>query len=162
MQIDDEELKSRYEEVLASMNSAEHKKNRHKDSGFDLFVPESYNFNHGEVKLVNYGVKCAAVRLEKDEYVVSEYPQAFCTYPRSSIYKTGFRVANCVGVIDSGYRGNLMTPLEMAALSGNGTLEKGTRLVQICMPNLEPFEVVLVDSLDDTVRGGKGFGSTGK
>ena len=36
------------------------------------------------------------------------------------------------------------------------------RLFQICMPDLSPFSVKIVDSLNDTTRGGGGFGSTGK
>ena len=42
------------------------------------------------------------------------------------------------------------------------TIKKGQRLLQICMPNLSPFKVYIVDKLDNTIRGEGGFGSTGK
>ena len=41
-------------------------------------------------------------------------------------------------------------------------IEKGWRLVQACNTNLSPFQVEFTDTLDDTVRGEGGFGSTGQ
>ena len=41
------------------------------------------------------------------------------------------------------------------------TIKKGTRLVQICAPDLSPFKFVLKDELSDTTRGEGGYGSTG-
>ena len=70
-------------------------------------------------------------------------------------------MANSVGIIDSGYRGFLGTPLDNI---GNDpvTIEAGTRLFQICSNNLMPFKSVKqVESLDSTERGVGGFGSTG-
>jgi len=90
-------------------------------------------------------------------------PQAFMMYPRSSLSKTPFRLANGVGIIDSGYRGNLKGVFDDLApgLSINRVNPLG-RLVQICMPDLAPFDVVIVDELDRTARGAGGFGSTGR
>ena len=71
-------------------------------------------------------------------------------------------LANQVGIIDSGYRGNLI-----GAFRNLGTIpfrvEEGTRLLQICHPSLLPVHVVLVDEseLSTTARGVGGFGSTG-
>ena len=42
------------------------------------------------------------------------------------------------------------------------TIEENQRLVQLCAPDLSPFKVVFVESLDETERGEGGFGSTGK
>jgi len=85
-------------------------------------------------------------------------PSAYFLYPRSSISKTSFRLANCTGIIDRGYRGNLGAFFDCIC---DSSMEKGQRLVQICSPTLEPFEVQLVSSLPFTDRGENGFGSTG-
>ena len=90
-------------------------------------------------------------------------PTAFYTYPRSSMSKTPLILANHVGIIDSGYRGNLI------AMFRNVDTEpffmaKETRMIQICHPTLKPFLVELMVSVDDlgtTSRGTGGFGSTG-
>lgn len=85
----------------------------------------------------------------------------FTLEPRSSIYKTGFMMANTRGIIDSSYRGELKAPL--ISVGSNATcIEKGTRLFQVIAPGLGYIkEVVYVDSLPETVRGEGGFGSTG-
>ena len=87
---------------------------------------------------------------------------------RSSIAKTPLRLSNNVGIIDSGYRGNLGAFVDNIHRSKgcdtSWTVEKHTRLFQICGPNLEPIEVEIVDSENDlgkTSRGTGGFGSTG-
>ena len=82
-------------------------------------------------------------------------------YPRSSISKTPLRLANCVGIIDSGYRG------EMGVVFDNIhdeiiEIEPYSRLIQACTPDLVPFGVKIVDAdFDKTERGAGGFGSTG-
>jgi len=153
------------------------------DAGFDLFVPNEY-FVHdvtgtSTVPLlkVNMKVVCA---MYKQMYCggedgrggeeVVEIPVGYTMYPRSSLSKTPLRMANSVGVIDSGYRGPLLGAFDVLGnlnTMGLGELlvEEKQRLVQVCHPGLEPFRVVLVDRLDDlgiTSRGNGGFGSTGK
>ena len=90
-------------------------------------------------------------------------------YPRSSIYKTYLRLANNTGIIDSGYRGNLMGAFDNISRIGP-TFQAGKwcqqeqaygRLLQICMPDLSPFSVEMVTDLDETMRGAGGLGSTG-
>jgi dUTP pyrophosphatase len=89
-------------------------------------------------------------------------PTAYYLYPRSSIYKTSYRQANSVGIIDSGYRGNLMAAMDYYPHKDHTPLSKGKRYWQICAPDLKPIDkVVLVDKLDNTVRGTGGLGSTG-
>ena len=87
-------------------------------------------------------------------------------YPRSSTgSKTPLRMANSVGIIDSGYRGNLQVYLDNISQE-DFTITQGERYVQICPPNLDyPIYVVVVDKIEDlglTNRGSNGFGSTGK
>ena len=88
----------------------------------------------------------------------NDVPIGYYLYARSSISKTGFRLANSVGIIDSGYRGNIMAYFDVIK---NDKVEVYQRLVQICAPDLKAFKVELVDSLDETERGEGGFGSTG-
>ena len=77
-------------------------------------------------------------------------------------------MANSVGIIDSEYRGNIMAKVRNIPIKekivGNRdifTIEKGTRLFQICSPDLSPLKVKCVDELSTTSRGSGGFGSTG-
>jgi dUTP pyrophosphatase len=72
-------------------------------------------------------------------------------------------LANHVGIIDSGYRGNLMGAFRLLGQS-EYTVEKHNRLLQICHPSLCPVIVKMVDEneLSCTTRGSGGFGSTGK
>lgn len=148
--------------------SAVHKHNEsilsdpHPDSGFDLFTPSKIHMKERTMK-VSMDVKAAMYKYDKDGRLV---PCAFYMYPRSSIYKTPFRLANSVGIIDSGYRGYLAGVFDVFAPFENEYVvcEKFTRLVQICSPTLEPFKIIAVTddySLGQTQRGEGGFGSTG-
>ena len=89
-------------------------------------------------------------------------------YPRSSTgTKTPLRLANSVGIIDSAViAGNIIAVQEKFDNVGtmNFGIKEGTRLAQICAPNLESFMVSIVEDkekLGITKRGSKGFGSTG-
>ena len=122
------------------------------DAGFDLYCPESTTIEPGETARIDLGVACEAFH----KYM----PTAFYIYPRSSISKTPLRLANSVGVIDSGYRGNLMLALDNIKTTPY-TIKKGQRLAQICSPKLEPIFFSIVEHLTTTKRGSGGFGSTG-
>ena len=93
---------------------------------------------------------------------VRKRPCAFYLYPRSSISKTGLRLANSVGIIDSGYRGNLLAALD--CYQKDEEITKGMRLVQLCTPDLQPISKVRIveEHIGETERGTGGFGSTGK
>jgi dUTP pyrophosphatase len=87
-------------------------------------------------------------------------------YPRSSFSKTPLILGNHVGIIDSGYRGNLIGAFKFLPndkYATNYTIEKEQRLLQICHPTLCPIYVILAenDDLQVTERGSGGFGSTG-
>ena len=125
------------------------------DAGFDLFIPSDSSFIPGETTKLDLGLKCAAFMNGK--------PCSFYVYPRSSISKTKLRLANSVGIIDSGYRGSLAAAFDNIGIN-EVLIQKGTRLLQICSPNLTPIKVELVgseDVLGITQRGSGGFGSTG-
>ena len=127
------------------------------DSGLDLFFPEDVTLKRGaRGVLISLGIQCEA--LTKDETSNLSY----YLYPRSSISKTPVRMSNSVGIIDSGYRGDIIVALDMIDNElEEYTIQKGTRLFQICSPTLEPIHFNVVDSLSETDRGNGGFGSTG-
>lgn len=125
------------------------------NSGFDLLLPEEYSLTKGTVK-IDHGLKAVLFTDSSGSYV----PTPFCLYVRSSIYKTPLRLSNNVGIIDSGYRGNLASVFDV---SEPVVLKRGQRLIQVCAADLIPFRVELVDEerLGQTARGEGGFGSTG-
>jgi dUTP pyrophosphatase len=90
-------------------------------------------------------------------------PVGYFLYPRSSTgTKTPLRLANSIGLIDAGYRGNYIAAFDNIR-APDFKVERGQQLVQICPPNVTyPLRVELVSELDETVRGAGGFGSTGK
>ena len=142
----DDSLREWYEERIAKHN--EMCKDPYADSGFDLACPEDVNVSEGTY-FVDFKVKGAMYK--------NGTPSAYFLYPRSSISKTKFRLANSTGIIDRGYRGNLGAFFDCM----DSKIEKGQRFVQLCSPTLEPFEVRLVSTLTCTERGENGFGSTG-
>jgi dUTP pyrophosphatase len=86
-------------------------------------------------------------------------------FPRSSIRKYDLALTNCVGVIDSGYRGEIQATFKKTNwLKGNESekYQIGDRIAQIIIiphPQIQFYEV---DELSDSERGDGGFGSTGK
>ena len=76
-------------------------------------------------------------------------------------FKNGIRLANCTGVIDSDYRGELMVKL---ASNGSGCLDiaYSERIAQAVIIPYEQVSFELVDELSSTERGVGGFGSSGK
>jgi dUTP pyrophosphatase len=174
--IDDLDLREKYRE-LALQHNTRVVENKYYDSGFDLITPSTMHVVPGEQLKLDYGVKCAAYNSvltglltfqDNDIYANTRcHPSGFYLYPRSSISNTPLRLANGVGIIDSGYRGNLIGKFDSQVYNGvGGVIEvehevtEGCRLLQICAPMLQPILVEIVDSLDDTERGAGGFGST--
>ena len=122
------------------------------DSGLDLFCPTDILVKAGETVKIDLQIQCEA--LKDNQKNVSYY-----LYPRSSIVKTPLRLANSVGIIDAGYRGNIMAFVDNIKTE-DYIVESGTRLFQICSSDLSPLTFELVNSLSDTSRGQGGFGST--
>jgi dUTP pyrophosphatase len=85
-------------------------------------------------------------------------------FPRSSVRKTRLMLSNCVGVVDSGYRGELQATFNK--VNHNSIAENdykvGDRIAQIMIIPHPPIEFEEADELSDTERGDGGFGSTGK
>jgi dUTP pyrophosphatase len=153
-----QELYDLYTKKAKEHNDANNE-NAHFNAGFDLFVPESTTVNKGSVAFIKMGVKAEMVG--SDGSVLSYY-----MYPRSSISKTPLMVANHVGIIDSGYRGELTGAFRHIGHEDNAYLvEKHNRLMQVCAPSLLPLYVYICKKEEDisgSVRGEGGFGSTGR
>ena len=80
-------------------------------------------------------------------------------YPRSSISKTSCSLRNAVGVIDSGYRGEIM--LKFSCSTNLNCYNVGDRIAQLIIMPYPEIEFEEVEELSDTDRGEGGFGSTG-
>jgi dUTP pyrophosphatase len=126
------------------------------DAGFNLICPVDLEIEGFGLGKIDLGVRGAMT-------FTREAPVGYFLYPRSSTgTKTPLRLANSVGVIDAGYRGNYIAVFDNIRAVGF-KVEKGQKLVQICAPNITyPLRVEIVSDLgESTVRGSGGFGSTG-
>ena len=134
---------------------------RHVNSGFDLYTPYDPTITSNNVNCIDFQVKCSAVLYTHTGFRNTGY----YLYPRSSLSKTNLRLANSVGIIDSGYRGNIMGMFDYINGYVNAIFVHGyERIVQLCSPTLGPIFIELVNSeleLGITERGENGFGSTG-
>ena len=123
-------------------------------AGMDLhaLVDAPVALQPGERGMVPTGL---AIALRSPEYVA-------LIFARSGLaVKKGVTLSNCVGVIDSDYRGELKIGLINQSKEAY-TIEKGERIAQlVIMPVCLP-QVVEAENLDETDRGAGGFGSTGK
>ena len=119
------------------------------DAGLDLYVLENILFEPGETKAIKLGISCEP-----------ENGKAYYLFPRSSISKTPLRMANSIGLIDGGYRGEIMAMCDNI-ISETYTAEKGQRLFQLVGTDSSPIHFELGEELEMTTRGTGGFGSTG-
>ena len=123
------------------------------DSGIDLSL----------IKIVEKKAKLFMF----DTGISIEPPAGYYTelYPRSSMYKYDFIMANSVGIIDNGYRGIIFLPMRYVG-SGDALAEAqsliGKRVGQLILKKLEDLQIVVTDNLADSIRGEKGFGSSGQ
>lgn len=96
-----------------------------------------------------------AIALPSPDYVA-------LVYARSGLgIKHGVAPANCVGVIDSDYRGEIIVGLQNAGGS-DFTVQPGDRIAQLMIAPVVRANLRMVEQLDETARGAGGFGSTGK
>lgn len=173
-----QELVKMYKEKVEAHNSKV-RDSKYADSGFDLLIPFDYSehengYTENRISNVTFrallGVKCSMSRI--DSTIPLLVPCGYYLYPRSSIVKTPFRLSNSVGIIDSGYRGEIMAVVDNIDSANNDMkacirkyMTPMTRMFQICSPTLEPFLVEIVDTEEalgsSTERGNGGFGSTG-
>ena len=121
----------------------------HGDAGLDLFVIHKQIIDPGETAKIHLQIAC-----ESEEYL------PYLLMPRSSISKTPLRLSNSIGLIDPGYRGEIIAVVDNIKLEPF-TAKPKQRLFQLVAMNGSPIHFSLVDQLSDTSRGTGGFGSTG-
>ena len=124
------------------------------------------------------GMDLTAINISKDNVgnityhtgLAIEIPEGYVglLFPRSSVSKKQQFLTNSVGVIDSGYRGEIMAKFKPVMGSYETILElfesneyqEGDRIVQMVIIKHETPEIIEVEELSDTERGLGGFGST--
>ena len=126
------------------------------DAGFDLYAHNVMRDNQANLVYTTG--------------VAMEIPQGYVglIFPRSSISRKDLILTNCVGVIDSGYRGEISFKFKRVNFveQQDGLLEndylKGERIGQMIIMPYPEIEFVEVDELSDSERGDGGYGSSGK
>ena len=128
------------------------------DSGIDLYCPETVTIMPGTLHKIDMKIQCEMIKYDRI-FNNRRINVSYYLYPRSSIVKTPLRMANSLGIIDAGYRGNIIACVDNIS-EVPYTIEANTRLFQICAPDLSSINLSIVNSLSDTTRGTGGFGST--
>ncbi|MBT5140077.1 MAG: dUTP diphosphatase [Acidimicrobiaceae bacterium] len=123
------------------------------DAGIDLLAREDVTLvAAGGRALVPTGVAIAL-------------PEGYAGFvqPRSGLaFKHGVTCLNTPGLIDSGYRGELKVCLINHDPTADFMVTRGERIAQLVVQAVEHVNFVEVDDLDESSRGDKGFGSTGR
>lgn len=122
-------------------------KTRASDSGYDLTLIDIWKKN-GNVVFYDTGIR-----------VKPPYGYYFDLVARSSITKSGYILANGIGVIDRTYTGSIKVPL-IKIDENMPDLELPNKIVQIIPRPIVHFNFTQVDTLEETERGEGGFGST--
>lgn len=127
-----------------------------KSSGFDLIVPNDIVVYDSNILKIDFEISICITDNDDNNY-------ASLLYPRSSLSLSPLRLANSVGVIDMDYIGNIKGIFDIIPNTKFPfTIQKGTRLVQICLSNLDVFNVKMIfGKQEETTRNCNGFGSTG-
>jgi dUTP pyrophosphatase len=116
------------------------------DAGYDLYATSC----HFEDGMLHYGTGIAV-----------EIPQGYVglVFPRSSIANTHLTLSNSVGVIDSGYRGEIKAKFRKGGTRGYNVGDRIAQLIIIPYPEVV-FEEA--DELSESDRGEGGYGSSGR
>ncbi len=118
------------------------------DAGMDFFSNVEAVLNPGERKLIPTGVSM-------------EIPEGYVglIWDKSGI-ATKYGIKTMAGVIDSGYRGEILILLHNLS-SEEFRIQKGSKIAQMLIQPVKQEEIIEAEELDETERGSKGFGSTG-
>ena len=120
-------------------------------AGWDLYAAENAVIEPGQTTMVSTEIAI--------EIPFGNFGGIFARSGLAS--KQGLRPANCVGVIDSDYRGPVKVALHNDS-NETRLIEKGERIAQLVIIPYLPVSINIVDELSDTKRGDGGFGSTGE
>lgn len=142
------------------------------DSGMDVYAVDDYVIHPGETKLIPTGIKVAV----PNGYEIQIRPKS------GRALKTKMRIANSIGTVDAGFRGELQVIIEnieppikditydfddngrpiitSILRGGDMTIGKGEKFAQLVLMEVPKAVLFQVENLDDTERGNGGFGST--
>jgi dUTP pyrophosphatase len=118
------------------------------DAGFDLYTPIGFSLGPSEITVVNLGIHLAIPE--------GWYGQVAC---RSSLARSG--ITTLGGVVDSGYTGPVHVVLVNLSHEAK-CFNEGDRIAQLILLPVVQANLELVSELEQTARGERGFGSTGK
>lgn len=107
---------------------------------------------------------CNQLLLEYHTDLAVEIPEG-CVgllFPRSSVCNTSLIMSNCVGVIDSGYRGEIKVVFRNTTDVIPAVYKEGERFCQLVIVKLTEFDIVEAAELSESDRGEGGYGSTGQ
>lgn len=122
------------------------------DAGLDLSAVEEVSLKPGQRALVATGIAVAI-------------PKGYAGFvqPRSGkAIQSGLGVLNSPGLIDSGYRGEVKVILVNLDLEETIDIRRGDKIAQLVILQIPHVEVIEVAAITTSVRGGAGFGSTGR
>ena len=163
------------------------KKGTDRATGFDVIVtsgPEiiGETYDNGAYKRVDYiqyktNLKLAVQKERTFSNIgYNDLDFDILAFPRSSVSKYNLVLANCIGLIDADYRGEVLLRFKyiwqpedysigkdkkiQGTVNYNKLYNKGDKVCQLKVTKIENVEFVLVDELDSTTRGEGGFGST--
>ena len=103
------------------------------DAGLDLYILEDQTIKSGETVKIKLGISCE-----------NTSQKGYFLFPRSSISKTPLRLANSIGLIDGGYRGEIMAVCDNIK-DYDFSVSKGDRLFQLVSADLSTIEFKIVD-----------------
>lgn len=184
--VDDSYIKE-IEDTLSQLSkeAIQHVSNDEEHSTSDIETNFIYNVDcrikklHPDAIIPSYSkngdgcVDLHCVSFELDEFknqvtyktgIAIEIPNNYVglVFPRSSIRRTRLSLSNSVGVIDSGYRGEIQATFNLTNSSETTIYSVGERVCQLMIIPYPKINFIEVDELSDSDRGEGGFGSTGK
>jgi dUTPase len=163
------------------------KKGTDRATGFDVVVtsdPEIVGdqYENGTYKRIDYiqyktNLKLAVLKDRQfSNFGYTDLDYDILAFPRSSVSKYNLVLANCIGLIDADYRGEVLLRFKyiwqpedysigkdkniQGTINYSKLYNKGDKVCQLKITKVENVEFVLVDELDSTTRGEGGFGST--
>jgi len=163
IKIIDENMRSYYKDKIINDGNA----------GYDIFLSNDIVIKPNKTYTqLGSGIKCEMIEeyfefdIDTSKGIMSNYKQitnnvSYLLMSRSSITKYNLIMANSIGLIDAGYRGEILGRVYNLN-EEDIEFKRGERLFQLVAPNLSSFNVKIVDDLSETIRNEGGFGSTGK
>lgn len=106
--------------------------------------------------------ECGQLILIYHSGIAVEIPEGYVglLFPRSSVANKSLTLTNCVGVIDSGYRGEVMAKFRSTTDVVPAIYKPGERFAQLVLIKLPEFDIEEVAELSNTERGENGYGSS--